>query len=150
MPSPSENRRKNNEIVPVPDVVPVELMAGEDDTDTSLLQLMLEDARKYVLAFPWCESIVRSYFAGGVGEIFAVFLFNIFPARSDVGQWMWVVVGDIPSAYLPLEDCKSRREVFETYIDGMERWIELARERRGGTVEDGVPPVNVPATPEWA
>ena len=33
---------------------------------------------------------------------------------------------------------------------GMSKWVELARQGRSGTPEDGVPPVNVPATPEWA
>ena len=32
----------------------------------------------------------------------------------------------------------------------MSKWVELAREGRSGTADDGVPPVNVPATPVWA
>jgi hypothetical protein len=32
----------------------------------------------------------------------------------------------------------------------MSRWVELARMGQTGTPEQGVPPVNVPATPEWA
>jgi len=125
-------------------------MAGDDDEDTAQLRQMLEEAKNYVMSFSWCESVLRSYFAGGVGKIFAIFLFNISPARADVDPWMWIVVEDIPPAYLPLEDCKSGREVFETYIDGMMRWVDLAREGREGAPEDWVPTVNVPATPEWA
>jgi len=125
-------------------------MAGDDDEDTTLLRQMLDEAKKYLLSFVWCESILSSYFAGGVGKIFAIFLFKISPARPDVDQWMWIVVGDIPPAYLPLEDCKSSREVFQTYIDGMKRWVVLARQGREVLPEDCVPPVNVPATPEWA
>jgi hypothetical protein len=67
-----------------------------------------------------------------------------------VGSWIWIIVGDIPSAYLPLEDAASSAEVFKTYLWGMSKWVELAREGRSGTADDGVPPVNVPATPEWA
>jgi mono/diheme cytochrome c family protein len=63
---------------------------------------------------------------------------------------MWIVVGDIPSSYLPLEDCKSPLEVFETYVDGMTRWTRLARKGQTGTADEGIPPVNVPPTPEWA
>jgi hypothetical protein len=33
---------------------------------------MLVEARNYILSFPWCESILGSYFAGGVGKIFAI------------------------------------------------------------------------------
>ena len=32
----------------------------------------------------------------------------------------------------------------------MMKWVEFARQGKGGTPEDGVPPVNLPATPEWA
>ena len=135
---------------PVRNVVRAERIAGDDDEDTALLQQMLEEARNYILSFSWCESILGSYFAGGVGKVFAIFLFNISPARPDVDKWMWIVVGDIPPAYIPLEDCRTSREVFDTYIDGMKRWVQLAREGREAAPEDGVPHVNVPATREWA
>jgi hypothetical protein len=32
----------------------------------------------------------------------------------------------------------------------MSKWVELAREGRSGTAKDGVPPLDVPTTPEWA
>jgi hypothetical protein len=80
-------------------LVRAERMEGEDDEDTALLQEMLVEARNYILSFSWCESILDSYFAGGVGKIFAIFLFNISPARTNVDKWMWVVVGDVPPAY---------------------------------------------------
>ena len=59
-------------------------------------------------------------------------------------------MGDIPPAYLPISDCQSPTEVFRTYINGMSRWVKLARLGQTGTPEQGIPPVNVPATPEWA
>jgi hypothetical protein len=111
----SEQDSGINEVGPVSNVVPVERLAGDDDDDTALLQQMLQEAKNYILSFSSCESIRGSYFAGGVGKIFAIFQFNISPARPDVDKWMCIVVGDIPPAYLPLEDCRTSREV--TYID---------------------------------
>jgi hypothetical protein len=67
-----------------------------------------------------------------------------------VDPWIWTIVGDIPPAYLPVSDCKSPAEVFRTYLSGMNRWVEFVRKGQSGTPEQGVPPVNVPATPEWA
>ena len=87
-----------DESVPVRDVVPVERMAGDDDEDTELLREMLEQAKNYVLSFSWCDSIVSSYFAGGVGKVFALFLFKITSRRTDVDPWEWIFVGDIPPA----------------------------------------------------
>jgi hypothetical protein len=132
------------------DLFPEASIVGEDEDDTALLHKMSEAARSYVSSFSWCSAILNSYFGGGVGGIFAVFFFHIRPNRSDVEPWIWIVVGDIPPAYLPLSDCKSPTEVFRTYIRGMSRWVELARKGETGTPEEGVPPVNVPATPEWA
>jgi hypothetical protein len=61
------------------------------------------------------------------------------------GEW------GCPSAYLPLSDAASPREVFETYIAGMRRWVELARSgKRGVAISPNIPAVNVPPTPEWA
>ncbi len=125
-------------------------MVGDDDEDTALLREMLKDAKNYVPSFSWCKSVVSSYFAGGVGKIVAIFLFNISPARPDVDRWRWIVVGDVPPAYLPLEDSNSGMEVFETYIAGMKRWVKFAREGMEPAPEDCVPPVSDPATPEWA
>src|SRR5262249_41969469 len=136
--------------VPVRDVVRVEQMNGDDERDTALLREMLEQARNYILSFSWCDSIVSSYFAGGVGKVFAVFLFKINVYRSEVDRWEWIFVGDIPPAYLPVEDASSKMAAFETYIEGMERWVEVAREGREPEPEECCPPVNVPATPEWA
>jgi hypothetical protein len=132
------------------ELVPVVNIVGGDEQDTVLLRKMSEDAKEYISSFTWCETILSSHFGGGVGGIFAVFFFHIRPSRSDVDPWIWIVVGDIPSAYLPVSDCESPTEVFRTYIRGMNRWVELARKGQSGTPEQGVPPVNVPATPEWA
>jgi hypothetical protein len=127
-----------------------ENIEGDDEQDTLLLRTMSGEARRYISSFPWCGRIQSSYFGGGVGGLFAVFLFHIRPSRPGVEPWIWIVVGDIPPAYLPISDCTTPREVFRTYIRGMKKWVELARTRRTGSPEDGVPPVDVPATPEWA
>jgi hypothetical protein len=125
-------------------------IVGHDEEDTVLLRKMSENAKQYISSFPWCQTILNSYFGGGVGGVFAVFFFHIRPSRSDIDPWIWIVVGDIPSAYLPVTDCESPAEVFRSYIRGMSRWVELARMGQTGTPEQRVPPVNVPATPEWA
>ena len=101
-------------MVPVAGLVPVAEMAGEDDEDSAQLRQLLNDATNYILSFSWCHSIVESYFAVGAGEIFAIFLFHISPPRPDVDEWIWIIVGDIPSAYLPWKDCRSTKEAFET------------------------------------
>ena len=135
---------------PVAGVVPVQSMKGGDEEDTVLLRQMSREAEAYLRSFSWCGDVQSSFFGGGVGGVFAVFLFNIRPTRPEVGPWIWIVVGDVPSAYLPIEDAKSPAEVFKTYLWGMSKWVEYARSGQNGPAGDDVPPVNVPATPEWA
>jgi hypothetical protein len=125
-------------------------MTGEDQADTALLREMLERATRYISDHSWCVSVHDSYFGGGVGGIFAVFLFHIQPSRSEVDPWIWVIVGDIPPAYLPISDCGSPAEAFHTYVRGMRKWVEYAMKGQTGSEDEEVPPVNVPATPEWA
>jgi hypothetical protein len=139
-----------NSDVPVAGVLPVDKIIGDDAEDTKLLRHMAVAADEYIRSFAWCRAITRSFFAGGVGGIFAIFLFDIAPARPEVDRWIWIVVGDIPPAFLPLQDAKTPMQVFSTYVQGMMKWVQLARQGKQGTPEDGVPPINVPATPEWA
>jgi hypothetical protein len=131
-------------------LVPIESICGDDELDTKLLIEMAEYSTKYISSFSWCEAILESYFAGGVGGIFAVFFFNIKPSRPEVDPWIWIMGGVVPPAYLPLRDCSSSSEAFSLYIEGMSKWVEYARKGQAGDADQGVPPVNVPATPEWA
>ena len=131
-------------------LVPTSEIIGDDETDTDLLQKMAAEARRYISSFSWCEAVLDSYFGGGFGGIFGVFFFHIRFSRPEVGPWIWVMVGDVPPAYLPVEDCSSPAEAFRTYMRGMNKWVELAREGKSGTPDQGIPPVHFSPTPEWA
>jgi hypothetical protein len=128
-------------------IVPIERMIGDDQEDTALLHDMADQAKRFLTSFGWCHSIEETYFGDGIGKVVAVFLFRIIPARPHVDEWLWVVVGDIPPAYVVTDVCKTPAEALKCYISEMFRWVEFARE--GRTCAD-VNPVNVPATPEWA
>jgi hypothetical protein len=123
---------------------------GDDEVDTLLLNKMLEDASSYLSRHSWCASIKQAYFAGGVGGILAIFFFHIDSSRQDVDPWIWVIVGDIPPAYLPLSDCESQAEAYALYTKGMMRWAEIVRAGDDPSRHDNTPPVNVPASREWA
>ena len=132
------------------DLQPIDQMHGEDAEDTLLLQQMAADAENYLRSQKWCSAAQCRYFGGGVGKVFAVFLCRITPTERGIDPWMWVMVGDVPPAYLPFEDAASPAQAFRQYIDGMSRWVELAQGGEDLTSAEGIPPVNVPATPEWA
>ena len=123
-------------------------MAGDDERDTELLRKMLDDAVGYLSSFDWCASIRESFFGDGVGGIVAVFLFQIVPAKPEIDEWLWVVVGDLPPAYFVIDDLSSPRETLDAYIWHRARWVECVQSGRPVTVD--IMPVNVSATAENA
>jgi hypothetical protein len=135
--------------VPLDEIVPIREISGDDEEDTALLRQMAEVARRYIQSFDWCAVVLEGYFGGGAGGIFAIFLFHIVPTKSESDEWMWIVVGDLPSIYLHLVDAPRPKDVFEMYVDGLTKWVTHVRSEES-EVPDDVPPIDVPPTPQWA
>jgi len=133
--------------LPVSGVVPISEMAGEDEGETERLRKMEKQARDFITEFEWCQEIRELYFGDGIGDVVAVFLARIKPCRPSVDEYLWIVVGDLPSAYLVTDDCPRPKDALEGYIWEMRKWIDLAKQ---GRASKQVIPINVPATPEWA
>jgi len=140
----AEGQQIASELVPATNIV------GDDAQDTLLLNKMSEAAQRYIASFSWCDAVLGSYFGGGMGGILAVFFIHIRPSREDVDPWIWVITGDLPPAFIPIADCKSPASAYRSYMRGMTKWVELARKGEAATPNQGVPPVKLPATPEWA
>jgi hypothetical protein len=133
--------------IPVKGVVPLDQMIGGDEEDTKLLRVMASGAENYLRCFPWCKGIRDRYYGDGYGGIVAVFLFRIESSRTDVDEWLWVVFGDVPPAYLVTDSCKTPSQAVEGYMEEIAKWAQLAKEGRSSK---DVIPVYVPATPENA
>jgi hypothetical protein len=128
-------------------VVPIEKMRGDEPDDTDLLLKLRNKASEYLMSFPWCVSILETYFGDGVGGVVAVFLFRVLPSRPGIDEWLWIVVGDLPSAYFVTDDLKSPYEVLEAYITHRGRWVRFAME--GTAPPDDVMPIHeVAPTPK--
>ncbi len=100
-------------------------------------------ARQFLQSFKWVAAIDEEYLGAAIENIVCIFLFKITPARAGVDSWIWVVVGDIPPAYLTCDECKTPYEALDGYIGAMEQWVIAAR--AGKSVERLIP-VNVPPT----
>jgi hypothetical protein len=127
--------------------VPGARLWGEDAEDTRLLKGMLREARTFVTSFRWCRCLKKISFGLGVGGIVAVFLAKIEPAEADVDDELWVVVGDVPPAYLVTEESPDPKAALRAYIAEMRRWIRAVR---AGRSTRELIPVNAPATREMA
>ncbi len=128
-------------------VVPVALMKGEDEEETAGLSELLAEATNYLQAFSWVREVKAAYLGIGVAKIVGVFLFEIIPSRQDVDDKVWVIVGDLPPAYITAEESPSPAAALDAYIGAMEQWVEAAK--AGRSVENLIP-VNVSPTIENA
>lgn len=108
---------------------------------------MAQEAQDYLESFNWCKGVREAYFGGGYGGVIAVFLFRISPSGPEVDEWLWVVVGDLPPAYLVTDVSKTPSQALVSYVREMSNWIELIK--RGRRTEDVIE-VNLAATWENA
>lgn len=111
-------------------LVLAEQVVGEDDEETELLQEMLSSAKEYLASFRWCPPIDRVYFGCGVGGIVAVFLFHLREKIQGTEDWLWVVEGDLPAAYLVLDRASEPISALEVYCELMEEWAQAVLENR--------------------
>ncbi len=133
--------------IPVKGIIPLELLFEDEGEESAVLCDMAEEAQSYLESFPWCVSIEEGYFGDGVPDAVAVFLFRIEPTRPEIDRWFWVIVGDLPPAYLLTHTSKSPTQALEGYIEEMSKWVALAKE---GKFSEKVIPVDAPSTPENA
>ncbi|WFB64871.1 hypothetical protein PZ892_06590 [Sphingobacterium sp. WM] len=116
------------------------------ENDESLNNLSLE-AKSYLLRHTWCKDILSGWLAVYWEEILGVFLFEIEPAVSGVDKYVWIVVGDIPPAYIDVESGGDPQGALESYVAIMRDWVDTVLD--GESVEDCYP-VEVPPTKEYA
>jgi hypothetical protein len=118
-------------------LTPIDKLSGETEKDARLLREMAKEATQYLLSFSWCKAICKGWFGWGIGGIVAVFLFEIEPANENVDRLLWVIYGDIPPAYLVVDEFPTPLDALRTYIELMEEWIAAVRE--GTSIEDCIP-----------
>lgn len=119
----------------------------DDADERNRVWRMLEFARAYLVDFEWCSRTIREYVGLAVGDVIAIFLFEIEPAREDVDDWVWVIVGDLPPAYITTDDAPNPAAALDAYIGAMEEWVAAVED---GRPVEGLIPVNAPPTMESA
>jgi hypothetical protein len=108
---------------------------------------MLRDAEEYIKSFEWCPPIKEMYLGCGVGAVVAVFLFKFAATISGKDDNLWIIEGDLPSAYLVTDDAPDPASALNVYCDIMDEWAQAVV--NGSSLED-LFPVTAPATVENA
>jgi hypothetical protein len=113
-----------------------------DLTDAEDLALARK-ATAFLEAFRWCSAVIESFLAFDSGPILGVFLFRIEPRLVGVDDTLWVVVGDVPSAFLVCDDAPDWHRALQCYVREMKRWVDAVHSGNG---LDGIIPVRVSPT----
>lgn len=114
-----------------------------DEEEHRELDELYAEARRYISSFPWHGEVRRVLFGLGIGRIVGVFLFELVPISPKIDSALWVIVGDLPPAYLVTDKAPTPDLALEVYIREVRRWIEAVKIGTG--LADTIP-VNVPAT----
>lgn len=104
-------------------------------------------ALNYIRSFSWSGDVLALFRGVHVPGILGIFLVRLHPAAAGVDEWLWLVVGDVPPAYLVADGNSTPADALEGYIREMRRWVHAARS--GAPVDDLIP-VNAPPTPDFA
>ncbi|MFT6408381.1 MAG: hypothetical protein ACJAQ6_001799 [Arenicella sp.] len=123
-------------------VTPVSELQEPSSAESTYIVEYLKEAEAEVNQYAWNDGIKQSYFGIGEANVYAVFLFEIIPGRDDVDDFLWVIVGDLPTAYITCEEAPNPACALDGYIGAMEQWIDAAFY---GTSLEGIFPVKIDA-----
>jgi len=129
-------------------LVPEDEIQGENAAETSELKSMLQQAKEYASSFDWAPSISSAYLGIGIGGVVAVFLLRLDePVGQERDEYLWVIVGDLPSAYLVTDEASNPVEALRIYCQLMSDWAKAVK---SGAGLDVVFPVAAPRDSEHA
>lgn len=98
---------------------------------------LINESKIYLASQKWCGEIYEGWLFTNIGYALCIFLYRIDKLQSSEDNLVWIVVGDIPPAYLDTYNVESTKEVIENYIELVEDWIENAES--GNSFEDCFP-----------
>lgn len=105
------------------------------------------EALIFINSQQWCKRIIHGKLERGWGYVIAVFFFIIEPAYDNIPNHIWVIVGDLPPAYIDVETNSNGVYAIDSYVMEMQKWIDSVMNSK--SVEELIP-VNVPPTKEYA
>jgi hypothetical protein len=100
---------------------------------------LLKTVDTFLNGFRWAKGTGRIWVAECIPGVIGLFLVELRPSGEDIDPFVWVVVGDLPPAYLSPVYAKTPKEALEGYIGEMDAWIEAVQ---AGKLTDELIPVN--------
>lgn len=122
-------------------------MIPVDELQSKAVIELARRAEKFLAGHAWCKAISERYLAWALAPQIGVFFFCILPAREGIDTELWVIVGDLPPAYIVCDNAHNWQEALDAYGVEMMRWVEAVHQ--GRSIEDLIP-VNAEPTIENA
>jgi len=118
-------------------LIKIEDLPTSDVEDAAGLAELGREAEDFLMWHQWCGAVRQGYLDYGIYGILALFYFEIEPASPNADDNLWVIVGDVPPAYLDLESCPTATAAIEGYVYELQRWVDAVN--AGESVDELMP-----------
>lgn len=108
-----------------------------DEIQKPEVKTLAEKAVSFVQRHSWCAEVVSGQVGFAIPDKLGVFLLELTPAGPEAERQLWVVVGDVPPAYLVCDEAPDWQQALKRYTEEMSRWVAAVRE--GGSLDDVIP-----------
>lgn len=122
----------------------------ESEHEIAQLAKLRDRARDFLSGFAWAPPIADMVLAFGVAPIVALFLARFgraIPGSPHSDTELWMIVGDLPSAYFVCDKAQTPAAALEVYCELMDDWAD--RVLSGADLSESYP-VNAVPTAEHA
>ena len=113
---------------------------SSNSNDPRSLKKFSDEAVIFLESHNWCKNIKNGYLDFGIDGILGVFYFEIETNSVNADNFLWVIIGDLPPAYIAINDCPNGYCALDAYVGEMQEWIKAVK--NGQSVGDLIP-VNV-------
>jgi hypothetical protein len=122
-----------------------DILTSKIDDKEDLIKLG-EEAKTYLLNHKWCNGI-NSWLDRGWADKVGVFYFEIDPLDENVDKFVWIITGDLPSAYIDIISAKNGAMALKIYTELMQEWVDCVSNNK--SIENCYP-INVPPEKKFA
>ncbi len=99
-------------------------------SDEVELKELAEEATAFLTRQPWCLNVKQGYIARFWPGILGIFYFDIESGQSGAENNVWIIVGDIPPAYIDPVSCPTGEDALAGYVGEVNEWIANAKENK--------------------
>jgi hypothetical protein len=114
-------------------------MTSEPSLRGADVPTLTQAAERFLARQSWCAQVQNVTRVFAIAGVLGVFRCTLLPSNPKADIMVWVIVGDLPPAYIVHEPGDSWQDALIGYVDEMDEWVRAVQ---NGTSLDDVIPVN--------